>query len=126
MVKQMSADYHELLQNLEEGIILVSNNTVNFSNNIFLDILKATKMVDDKSSTIPTNAMDLKIFKLFRGNDSTDISLSQENALNNNNGSSSSDDGQGINTRNMKKLIRKNLKKRQRGSISSGEEIQSK
>lgn len=122
----MLADYHELLQNLEEGIILVSNNSVNFSNKIFLDILKATKMVDDKSSTIPEDVMDLKIFKLFRAGDMTDLSISRDAMIkkHKDNTGSSGDERERINSNNInkKKLIRKNS----RGSNSSAEEGQPK
>ena len=38
--QKMSNEMHEIFQNLEEGIIVLKNNTVNFTNNNFIDILK--------------------------------------------------------------------------------------
>ena len=38
--QKMSNEINEIFENLEEGIIVLKNNTVNFTNNNFIDILK--------------------------------------------------------------------------------------
>ena len=43
--QKMSNEMHEIFQNLEEGIIVLKNNTVNFTNNNFIDILKESKVL---------------------------------------------------------------------------------
>ena len=44
--KQVSKEFHYILSNLEEGIVVASlKNSIEFTNQIFLDTLKAIKAV---------------------------------------------------------------------------------
>ena len=66
--QKMSEEMHEIFENLEEGIIVLKNNTVNFTNNNFIDILKQTKVLSNDVFILDDTLIYNKIFKLVRGN----------------------------------------------------------
>ena len=63
----MSNEMKEIFENLEEGIIVLKNNTINFTNNNFIDILKETKVLSNEVSVLDDTLIHNKIFKLVRG-----------------------------------------------------------
>ena len=46
-IKQTTHDYNEIFENLEEGIVLFSQNKINFCNHIFNEILFGLKVIQD-------------------------------------------------------------------------------
>ena len=46
-IKNISEEYSDMLQSLEEGIVVIKNNSINFSNDIFKEILQRV--------TLPSN-----------------------------------------------------------------------
>lgn len=50
-MKQMSHELNEIFSNLEEGIVLLKNNTLNFANKSFIEIIKQGKIIDESVNT---------------------------------------------------------------------------
>ena len=53
-----------MLQSLQEGIIVVKDGIINFSNDIFKDILGRAVLQDNQTSETPI--LDLMIYKVYR------------------------------------------------------------
>ena len=66
-VKLVCQEYEEMLGSLEEGILVAKNMTLNFANQIFLDIL-------EKSGIDLENLMDAPLFRVYRSADNDDPS----------------------------------------------------
>ena len=64
--KNFSNENNEIFQNLDEGIIVMQNGAINFSNQLFKEILKSMNVVTDTSVKLTQAVMDMKIFKLHR------------------------------------------------------------
>jgi hypothetical protein len=69
--KKMSNELHQIFENLEEGILLFKNDSVNFTNALFRTILKNVNLINDDRLWIQEGSLDhildCKIFKVFRG-----------------------------------------------------------
>lgn len=54
---------NEIFSNLNEGIILVKKNCINFANEVFNDILRNINLDPNQ-----VDLMDIKMFRLYRSN----------------------------------------------------------
>ena len=45
--KQTSDEMNEIFENLEEGIVIFKNRQINFTNSIFIEILKSINVIPD-------------------------------------------------------------------------------
>ena len=63
-IKDISKEYSDMLQSLEEGIVVVKDAAINFSNDIFKEILHRVVLPSNQNSK--TSILDLKIFKIYR------------------------------------------------------------
>ena len=62
--------YHEIFENIQEGILLFSNNKIEFTNSMFQTILKSINVINELRTSVKDEILlDLKIFKLYRGQD---------------------------------------------------------
>ena len=61
-IKKITKEYSEMLQSLQEGIVVVKDGTVNFSNEIFKDILGRAELQGSQTSDI----LDLNMYKEYR------------------------------------------------------------
>ena len=68
----MSNQLHEVFENLEEGIVLFKNNTIDFSNKVFHDILNSLGIIESSQSKVDDLILDYRIFTLFRCDELTD------------------------------------------------------
>ena len=66
-MKHVQDEFQEMFQCLEEGILLVRDQTINFSNDLFKDIISRLKVNNAENEY--TDTLDLKIFKVFRKNE---------------------------------------------------------
>ena len=71
--KKMSDELKEIFENLEEGILLIKNNSINFANRMFYKILKSINIISS-DDLIKDSVLDLKIFCLFRSTETSDKS----------------------------------------------------
>ena len=46
----MSKNMNEMFENLQEGILVLENNSINFSNQIFDNILRDINLLDDNEA----------------------------------------------------------------------------
>ena len=67
--KKMSDELNEIFENLEEGIILIKNNSINFANKMFHKILQNIHLIHANENHIHEGILDYKIFRLFRSMD---------------------------------------------------------
>lgn len=76
-IKKVSEDYQDMLESLEEGIVVVKNDRINFTNKIFKQIIKRLNL-DYEDEAVRKKLLDLKIFKVFRsGAEENDNSVSE-------------------------------------------------
>ena len=64
--RKMSNELNEVFENLEEGILLIKNNSINFANRMFHKILKNINIINSNTQEIEETILDYKIFRLFR------------------------------------------------------------
>ena len=64
----MNDEMNEIFSNLEEGIVLIKNQSINFTNLIFKNIMSNIGIMDFASNNCQTynHIMDYKIFYLLR------------------------------------------------------------
>ena len=62
--QKMTREQNEIFENLEEGILLLKDNTINFSNQIFKNIFKDINVIGDHDE-VTDAILDMKVFKLF-------------------------------------------------------------
>ena len=62
-VKELKQEYREMLMSLEEGIIVVQDKAITFTNDIFKDILKGIAFQKGQGQSTPI--LNLKLFKVF-------------------------------------------------------------
>ena len=74
----MSNEMNELFENLEEGILVMKNNTINYTNQIFANVLSNINALGN-NGTITNKILDYKIFKLFETHQSDHAHQSQPN-----------------------------------------------
>ena len=77
-MKNVSEEFLEFFQFLEEGILLIKDNQVSFLNDIFIDIInRSICHFEPNEST--EDILDKKIFKVYRHiNDEEESSISSE------------------------------------------------
>lgn len=63
-MKHMTNEQNDIFQNLEEGIIVIKDRTVDFTNKIFIDILYKIQRIQKRTINNNENIMDFKIFRL--------------------------------------------------------------
>jgi hypothetical protein len=75
-IKNMSKEFIEMFQALEEGIIVIKDNVIDFSNDLFKEIL--TRIHLEKNLKSFDQVLDEKIFKVFREGQNEESSSSQD------------------------------------------------
>ena len=74
--KKMSNEVNEIFENLEEGILLIKNNSINFANKMFHQILQNMSIISSNGDNIEEGVLDYKMFRLFRNIQFSDTSES--------------------------------------------------
>ncbi len=64
--RKVSIELNEIMEKLEEGILLVKNNSINFANKILHRIFKKLNIISRIEDGIKNEVLDYKIFKLYR------------------------------------------------------------
>ena len=64
--QQISNETQEIFENLEEGIVVLKNNTIDFGNKVFHNILNNIGAIESTHSQIHDQILDYQIFQLFR------------------------------------------------------------
>ena len=64
--KQKKQEYHEIFENLQEAILLFSNNSIAFSNQAFNEIFKGVGIMLEASKKVQDNVLDIEAFRLYR------------------------------------------------------------
>ena len=64
--KQSQHEYHEIFENLEEAILLFSENRITFSNQAFNEIMNGLNISQEESENVKDSLLDIKFFRLYR------------------------------------------------------------
>ena len=67
--KEMSSEMYEIFSNLNEGIIVVQNKSINYTNLVFESILKSLSIMSPLQTNITDHVLDLKVFQLYKNHD---------------------------------------------------------
>ena len=67
--KEMSTEMLEIFSNLNEGIIVVQNQTINFTSLALESILKSLSVMSPFQTNITNLVLDLKVFRLYKNHD---------------------------------------------------------
>ena len=65
----------KILSNLEEGIVMLNQNKIKFTNKVFVDLLKNINAIDKQAQTVSDDVLDLKLFTVLHDDD---VSKSEE------------------------------------------------
>ena len=67
-IKKVKEEYEDMFMTLEEGVAVIENMNINFSNQQFQDII--SKFQFDSQKSVNKNFLDLKMFKVYHKVDS--------------------------------------------------------
>ena len=81
--KEMSSEMYEIFSNLNEGIIVVQNKSINYTNLVFESILKSLSIMSPLQTNITNLVLDLKMFQLYKNHDEDENSSSSSGKLSN-------------------------------------------
>ena len=73
-----------MFENLEEGILVASPDTVHFSNHIFNDIIKGMNAIENIKDHVKDSVLDIKLFKVHRSAGMDTFSATEEHRISNN------------------------------------------
>ena len=62
IVKMIYKEFHQMIMSLEEGIVVIQNGNISFSNDMFLDIIKRLKLNENQKIM---NTINLKVFRVY-------------------------------------------------------------
>ena len=68
-MKKMSLEFNEIFSNLDQEIVLLKNNTLNFANQSFMDIYKQINILDQTvsaTSQMRDDVLDVKVFSIYK------------------------------------------------------------
>ena len=71
IIKMIYKEFHQMIMSLEEGIVVIQNGNISFSNDMFLDIIKRLKLNENQKIM---NTINLKVFRVY----DQDCELSKE------------------------------------------------
>ena len=67
--KYIQKDFEEIFGHLDEGIAIVENNQISFTNNTLIKVISTLKKLPEESHQLNQYILNLKIFKLIRIDD---------------------------------------------------------